>query len=592
MRCARVGSAEVEAQPAWADGFDGVARTGRARCERRREPPLGGGARHRYHRGMRTRIVAVLALSLTACVGGVERPAGPRGGALDATTTAIPRLSRREVDATLLAVLGVRGAAVRNLPADPPVAVSPRTLAEEEVFDTLDATKIPNQVFVEGLESLAFEVAREFSADHARVDALAGCTPSGTPDARCLAQLIETAGLRLWRRPLTEDEVTALVTAASPFATDPGAGTEGHYVAVRMAIASLVQSPELLYLTEIGAPTASPDVAALSNHELAARLSYFLWGSAPSPELLAMAEGPTWTEAQLAAQVDAMLADPRSDAQMRTFHESWLRYRNALVSDPALSADMLAESDALLDRALSGDAPWTTLFDARETFVTPALAAHYGLPVPASASWVPYGSEVPRAGILSHGSFLSLSATRGTETLPSRRGAMLARRILCETILPPPANVDIDDGVAVEEGACKADAYEAHRSRGSCRGCHAVIDGLGFGFERFDGLGRYREVEEANASCGIDGLGSYEGTAFTGPSELASVTEEAITACGVEHLMRFAYRDPVAARSPAREARLLDAFAASGHDFRALVRALALDPSFRQRVSGPMGELP
>lgn len=540
---------------------------------------------------MRAIGIAGLAISLAACVGGTERPAGPRGGSLDLTTTAVPRLSRREIDATLADVLGITGAAERNLPADPPIAVSARTLAEEEVFDTLAATKIPDQVFVEGLESMAFEVARDFSADHARVDALAVCTPSGAPDEACLTSLVENAGLRLWRRPLAAEEVAALVTAASPFATDPGAGSEGHYVAVRMAIASLVQSPELVYLTAVGAPSARPDVATLSNHEVASRLSYFLWGSAPPAALLSTASGPPWDDSAIATLVDGMLDDPRSDAQMRTFHESWLRYRDAAVTDAVLAADMAAESDALLTRALFGGMPWTTLFSSGETYVTPALATHYGLTAPASASWVAY-DDVPRAGILSHGSFLSLSATRGTETLPSRRGAMLARRILCETILPPPPDVDIDDGVEVEEGACKSDAYEAHRSRGSCRGCHSVIDGLGFGFERFDGLGRYREVEQENASCGIDGLGSYDGAAFSGPRELATLTEETITACGVEHLMRFAYRDPVAARDPGRERRLTEAFVASGHDFRALVRALAVDPAFRQRVSGPTGELP
>jgi len=246
---------------------------------------------------------------------------------------------------------------------------------------------------------------------------------------------------------------------------------------------------------------------------------------------------------------------------------------------------MQAESEALVDRALAPDASWSTLFTSSETFVTPALATHYGLPAPTSAAWVAY--EGDRAGILSHGSFLSLSATRVSDTLPSRRGAMLARRILCETILPPPPDVDIDDGVEVPEGACKWEAYEVHRSVGACYGCHATIDGLGFGFERFDGLGRYREVEEANASCSIEGAGSYGGEAFTGPRGLVAVAEETMIDCGIEQLVRFAYRDRALADDRALLRRLEQGFEASGLEFRELLRAVVTDPSFAHRITSP-----
>lgn len=493
-------------------------------------------------------------------------------------TTAIPRLSRREIEATIADVFGIVGAAERNLAPDPKTAVDPASSAEVEVFDTLAATKTPSQVFVDGLESLAFEVARDFAANTAAVDEMAGCTPIQPLDQGCLEAFVRSAGLRLWRRPLTDGEVDALVATAGPLATDAAAGSAGHYVAVRAAVAGLIMSPELAYRSEIGTPVGDGTVR-LDNFELVGRLSYFLWGTTPSPALLDRAGGAELTDAEVATIVDEMLTDPRGQDQMRVFHELWLRYTSLLVTDAQLAADMLAETGALVDRAVSGGGTdWTQLLTSSQTFVSPALAAHYGLEVPSEPAWVPYGAD--RAGVLSHGSFLSLSLTKQTDTLISRRGAMIGRRLLCEAILPPPPNVAVDMGVVVEEGACKADAYAAH-AQNSCAGCHNVIDGIGFGFERYDGLGRYREVEMANAACGIDGVGTFEGETFSGPRGFVEANLEQISDCAVANLVRFAARDWSA--STDRIERMTAAFRDSGNDFAALMRAVATDSSFRHR---------
>jgi hypothetical protein len=526
-------------------------------------------------------MVAAITQTFWGCVGDIGDAPGDAATGTEgqSPTTAIPRLSQREVDATILDVFGIEGAALRNLPPDPELAMNPGSRAEEEVYDTLSGTKLPSQVFVDGLESLAFAVARDFSANTSAVDALAGCTPAQPSDSPCLALFIRNTGLRLWRRPLSAEEVDALVAAAAPFATDAAAGSAGHYVAVRAAIASLLVSPEFVYRTEIGTDVGG-GVVALTKHELVARLSYFLWGTTPTPDVLAAADGELNGPA-FEALVDTMLADPRTEAEMRTFHAMWLRYTGLLVTDEVLAADMRAETEALLDRALAGTgASWTELFTAAESFVTPELAAHYELAtIPSEPGWVAYDDK--RAGLLAHGSFLSLSQTMLTETLPSRRGAMIARRLLCQIIKPPPPDVAVDMGVTVEEGACKSEAYQAHRS-GSCMGCHTVIDGVGFGFERFDGLGRYREVEAANPSCAIEGEGIAHGVPFSGPREFASANLESITACAVDNVVRFAARDWEPSTQWA--ARMRAAFAASNYDFRVLMRALALDPAFRHRV--------
>ncbi len=537
-------------------------------------------------------LCATLALGCVGEIGGDDSK-GPKGSGVgdddggsetgvksEEPTTAIPRLSRREIDATIADVFGIVGAAERNLPADPNTAMNPVYSAEVEVFDTLAATKSASQVFVDGLESMAFEVSRDFSANTAAVDALAGCTPAQAVDDACLKAFIRSAGLRLWRRPLGDQEVDGIALAVGPLATDPAAGAAGHYVAVRGAVATLIMSAELVYRSEIGSDVGN-GIVRLDNYELVSRLSYFLWGTAPTQAMLDRASGAELSDEDLATMVDEMLQDPRGKEQMRVFHELWLRYTSLLVTDPQLAADMRAETEALVDRVVGvngAGAEWTALFTSKETFVTPALAAHYGLPAPSEPAWVAYGDD--REGILSHGSFLSLSLTKQTDTLVSRRGAMIGRRVLCEVIMPPPPNVAVDMGVQVGEGECKSDAYAAHAS-GTCAGCHNMIDGIGFGFERYDGLGRYREVENANPACGIDGVGTFEGETFSGPVDFVTANAEQISDCAVVNLLRFASRDWNA--SDERIERMTAAFRDSGNDFAVLMRAVATDSSFRHR---------
>jgi hypothetical protein len=493
-------------------------------------------------------------------------------------TTAIPRLSRREIDATIEDVFGISGAAARFLPQDPRTYVNPQNGATDEAFDTLSASKDPGTVFVEGLERMAVDVARELSLDRARVAAIAGCEPAGAYDPTCLRSLIANLGLRLWRRPLTDAEIDTLSSAATELGEEGG-----HDYAVRMVTASLLQSPAFVYKSEIGQDVGD-GLRRLDSHELVTRLSFAMWGRAPSPELLQAAASSDIDDETLMALAVAAADDPKADAQMRMFHQLWLRYDELLVTDPDLAADMLTESEALVDRVLEGGDRWSTLLTSPETYVTPSLAEHYGLTsVPSQAGWVAYGDD-GRAGLLSHGSFLSLSSTQGSETLPSRRGAMLAQRILCLSILPPPPDIDVDAGVEVEEGQCKEDAYAAHRDAGSgCAACHSAIDPLGFGFERYDGLGRYREAEADKPECTIAGQGEVGGEPFSGPREFAGLVDEQGrgAVCAVEKLRRFASRSGQPHHDMAQ--RLVAAFEESQQDFRALMVALATDPAFRYR---------
>ncbi len=501
-----------------------------------------------------------------------------------APRTAIARLSRRELDAALGQVFGVHGAALRVLPPDVAESLDEDTGAEIETFDTNANVKTASDVFIRALEGLAEEIAVAASENHEAVHALAGCTPSegfSDDDLRCLEAYTERVGRRMFRRPLREEEVTALVDEAAAFARD-----YDFYVGVRLIVQTLVQSPDFLYRVELGTPDES-EVAEgyalhrLTNYELMTRLSLLILGEPPSDALLDRAAGEELSDEALATLADELLAHPRATEQIRHFHASWIRYDELRVANEELRHDMVQETEALIDRAT--DAEWSSLFASDESYVTAELAAHYGMDGVSETGWASYQNE-QRAGVLSHGAFLSASSIEGTGTTPSRRGALIAKRFLCWTILPPPPDVNADDGVALSEDACKTDAYAVHAA-GSCASCHDRMDPVGFGFERFDGLGGYREVERVNPSCTISGEGNIEGQVFYGPREFVSLTLEsgALQRCGVQHFLRYASRGHTSGYEAALLTRLGAAFVGSGEDFRALIKAFVTDPVFRTR---------
>lgn len=351
--------------------------------------------------------VSILLALLTACTGEISDPSMSGSDAGDVSvidpnrpaepgdqsaSSALGRLSRREFENVMFDVFGVRDAAETYLPED---VLLP--------FDTDSESKDPSQVFVDGMEALAFNVARDMSADTDWVDGMAGCTPSGAADADCLRSFASNLGLALWRRPLTPAELDAGMMQASAFAIEQ----DDAYVGARFSIQALLQSPEFVYRVVIGDPVDGEDgLRRLSNHELMIRLAFLIWGTTPDDSMLVRASGEELSDDELFAMADLMLADPRADAQIQMFHTFWLGYRGLRV--PAeLEDDMLAETDALLSRVLTEEGQaWSSLFTSTESFLSPELASHYGETV-AATGWAPYGN-VQRAGVLSHGSMSTL----------------------------------------------------------------------------------------------------------------------------------------------------------------------------------------
>jgi len=519
-----------------------------------------------------------------SCEGAIGEPGGDdivTPGSTLVSESVSRRLSRAELDRTLLDLLG-----------DDTKPASMRL--EEDVFTPYDtdwSTQHASQALIESFEVVAEDVAARFVADPARRAMLVPCTPASAGDEACFRQFVESFGRRAFRRALTPDEIDAYLPLLS-FATEDNAYVaHDFYTAVALVVRAVLQDPEFLYLIEVGRPTLTPEVYALTDNELASRMAYLLWGTIPDDALLAEAQAGRLTDpVSRRAAAERMLGDARARSQMRRFHSLWLGYR-AIPNDPMLIAAFERETGALVDRAVFDSGSYVeTLFRSPETYLDTFLAGHYGLTAPAGGEgWAPYGDS-GRSGILSHGSVLA-AFSKFNDTSPTQRGIFVRTRLLCESVPPPPPTVMVDqpptgDGTS----ACKLDRYTLHReSSSSCSGCHSQMDPIGFGLEQYDIAGRFRTHDDGHPECPIDGAGELPpyGT-FSGPAELATklIDSGQLEPCIVQQYLAFAIgRAPLSATDIEEQIRtdLVGKLQASGGSFEELVLSYIESDAFAHR---------
>jgi hypothetical protein len=450
-----------------------------------------------------------------------------------AAISGLRRLTAYEYENTVRALLGAAPDAALNLPAD---ARAP--------FDNDYAAQVVSQALIEGAELLAGDASVALLKNAEQRELVLGCTPEHATDEACFRQFIEGFGRRALRRPLSPVEVEGRMSLLQYAAEG-----DDFYVAVDLALRSFLQDPAFLYRVEVGEPIA-PAVWKLDDWEVATRLSYLIWASTPDDGLLDLAaKGQLRERDDVRTTALAMLDDPRALQQIERFHALWMGYEG-LVAGGELGDAMHAETSALFERIVSGGLPWRMLFAIDETFVSDSLAEYYGLEQPEGGpTWVPYGDS-GRAGLLSHGSFLAVGA-QGEVTSPTERGRLVRELLLCQTIPPPPDEV-VPTLPSSEDAPCKTDRYAAH-IQGGCAGCHDQMDGIGFGLESYDGLGRFVEFEpddEATpnvdeSQCALASEGQLllaETHAFSGPGELGLLLADSpeLPSCMMRQFYRFA----------------------------------------------------
>lgn len=319
-------------------------------------------------------------------------------------------------------------------------------------------------------------------------------------------------------------------------------------------------SPDFLFRIERSVPNPeAPGTRRLDAWSRASRLSFFLWDTTPNPALLEAARsGELIFEDSLNQQVERMMNSPRIEEGLRAFFADMLAFDrfDTLDIDTSLYPKFTknVEDEAreqtlrtISDHLLNQEADYRDLFDSRKTFLTPALAALYGVPIPirqelgGKVPWVPY--EYPedhvRVGILGQATFLSLFSHPGTSS-PTLRGKAVREHLLCQTIPPPPGDVDfslVRDTDNLEFRTVR-DRLTQHRDNPTCAGCHMLMDPIGLALEVFDASGVYRTMENG---APIDTSGEWVGQQYADVRELASLLKDdpTLTSCLVQRAYNY-----------------------------------------------------
>ena len=410
--------------------------------------------------------------------------------------------------------------------------------------------------------------------------------------------LLEQAGRRLFRRPLAADEKDKLarLTRAASAAGEDAFGT------LRLGLESLLVSPKFLFHNppQPAGPERNGSVP-IDEFTLASRLAYFLWSSAPDDELLALA-GRGRLRAQLPAQVKRLLADPRARALTANFAGQWLQLRDLghVAPDaqrfpgftPELAADLRRETELLFEHILRANRPATEFLTADYTFANARVAAHYGLAAPVGDGFARVSlAGTPRGGLLTHAGILTLTS-HPTRTSPVKRGKWLLEQILGTPPPPAPNNVPpLKETEKEDEREPLRKRLEAHRANAACAACHAFLDPMGFAFEHYDAVGRWRERDGAHAVAAAGQLVS--GQRFRDAAELRKVLARDFAPTFLnnlaEQLLTYAlgrgvtYQDKTAVREIVRRA------AADGNGFQTMVLAACESVPF-QRMRPPSAQ--
>jgi hypothetical protein len=419
------------------------------------------------------------------------------------------------------------------------------------------------------------------------------CQPNESIDATtCATEIVTQLAERAFRRPIADADLQGLMA----FYQD-GFREGGFDTGVRDALSAILASPHFLYRAE---SAAGDGTVALSDAELASRLSFFLWSSLPDEELLALAGDSRLSEPKvLAQQVKRMLADPRAIALVDDFAFQWLDLAklDEIVPDrgefPHASGildprHLLKEELRLfVDSILRSDRSIVDLLTADHTFLNERLAMHYGIETVKGARFREVHLDDPsRYGLLGRGAILMLTAYPN-RTSPVLRGAWILERLAgAPPPEPPPEVPTLPQNARGEPAKTLRARLEQHRENPTCFACHGVMDPLGLALENFNAVGQYRS-HDPDTLTAIDATGQLpDGSEVNGPEGVRQALTEKpdrFVQSFTENLFTFAlgrsldYRDMPTVREVVRNAEDDD------YRFESLVLGIVSSDAFRKR---------
>jgi hypothetical protein len=508
------------------------------------------------------------------------------------------RLTRFEYGRTLQDLLGF-------LYSSSPEVMHGQDFTTETVvngFDNnVDAVQV-NALFADQVRSTAEKIANTQS-EH--FSALLPCQPVAGSEVDCAQQFITTFGKRVFRRPLTDDQIARYVSLYN-LAADQDGFDEG----IELVLSALLQSPHLLYRSEIGILNEASGLYELDAYEIASQLSYLLWGSMPDDELMAAADsGELLDPAEIEKQARRMIPSPKTHRLLAHFAGQWLeidqlatRPKNTELfptfTDDIRSALMEETVRFLGHIAIDQKGTLSELFLANYSFINADLATFYNVDAPPDTNADGYGKTSlegsPYGGLLRHGSLLARHAFP-SQSSPIHRGGVVRERMLCQDLPPPPPGIMVQVP-ELEPGLTTRERFSAHSEQEPCHSCHQLIDPIGFGFEHFDAVGRYRELEQGkpiDVSGAIVNSLSTDGP-FEGVGELSTILANSadVHECFALQWFRFGYgleEDPALA---CLVTEITNHFLTAGLQIEELLVALTQTPHFTHRQSLPDDDVP
>jgi len=431
-------------------------------------------------------------------------------------------------------------------------------------------------------------------------------------------ELLTAFASRAYRRPASTDEVNRLIKLVDAVEARGDKWEAG----MRFAMQAVLCSPKFLFRVELDAPhpTLSPEGRGpegrtaeprpLDDYQLASRLSYFLWSSMPDDELFALAEKKQLQQ-NIDSQVRRMVQDPKSAALVENFAMQWLQLRNLKTVSPdskifaewddSLRKSMYKETELFFAAIMREDRSILDLIDADFTFVNERLARHYGI---AYTSGNPFGQKKSkpgqpirgsdfirvnltdgvRGGILTQASVLTITSNP-TRTSPVKRGRWILEQILGTPPPPPPPNVpELAEGEQAELKGPLRQRMEQHRANPACANCHARMDPIGFAFENFNAIGKFRSKEGEFA---IDASGTLPGgQSFQGPGDFKKILREKkdlFARCLAEKMLTYATGRGLEYYDKRATDGIVAALARNEYRFSTLVIEVAKSDPFRLR---------
>ena len=519
--------------------------------------------------------------------------AGPRT-ASQAYPVTMRRLTHRQYNNTVRGLLGDQTRPANHFPSEDFVHGF-KNQAEAQSIPPLLA-----EAYGAAAEKLAWNAFR--GGDR---NSLIPCTPASADDPACRGTFIREFGLKAFRRPLRAEEAAhyeALFLKESTRAGDFLAGA-------RIVVESILQSPGFLFLLE-----AAPD-DPLYAYAMASRLSFFLWDTTPNNELLSQAAaGKLNTAGQVAGTARRMLNDPQARSSMEEFLGQWLRFGRVLTTirdrrlyanfNAELAVAMTEETKRLFSHLAWEDRSFMEFFTASYGFLSTDLAEIYGFPAPAEEfARVEFPADTGRAGVLGQAMFHTVTS-KPSDSSVTERGLFIRERFLCQTVPPPPPGLNTNlPPVSDEKPMTNRQRLDMHVTNPACASCHRLIDPIGFGFEQYDAIGRFREkhvltifpmrdekmkkikTEETKYELPIDTSAEVAGIAnssFSSPKELGRILagDAVCQKCVVKQLFRYALGRPETPADRETIERSFERFRNSQFRFRELVISIVTSKPF------------